>query len=92
MSKTLINIEENVYFEHLEKSIEIPYKTCGTLMNLVPKSQIGIQMHRKALGFSLKVTWRFAMSKNLIKPVENCDSGDTQMGKIDHLASLGWRT
>ena len=31
------------------------------------------KMIKKALGFSLKVAWLFAMPKNLIKPVENED-------------------
>ena len=38
-------------------------------------------MIKNALGFSLKATWLFAMSKDLIKPVDNGDFGDTQMGK-----------
>ena len=36
---------------------------------------------KKPLGFSLEATWLFAMSENLIKPVENGDFGDTQMRK-----------
>ncbi len=30
-------------------------------------------MIKRALGFSVKVTWLFAMPQNLIKPVENED-------------------
>ncbi len=50
-------------------------------MILEPKLQIDHQNDRKALAFSLKATWHFAMSKSLIKPVENRDFGDASMGK-----------
>ena len=61
-------------------------------MILEPKSQNGLQNDQKALGFSLKATWRFAMSNNLMKPVENGEFGDTYGEDFHHLASLGWRT
>ena len=50
-------------------------------MNFEPQTQKGLQNDQKALGFSLWTTWVSAMSKNLIKPVENEDLGGTISAK-----------
>ena len=44
---------------------------CHKWMMSEPKSQKGLQMIKKALRLEIKYTWDFAMSGNLIKPVEN---------------------
>ena len=75
-----------------KKIDQMPFETCGILMILEPKFQIGLQNYQKGIMFFTKRQMAF---RHVEEPYKTCRKWRFRRhpnGEINHLASLGWRT